>query len=105
MAEVITLKLPIIKGELETLLAGHYKKVKCDRYWDSHGKKIYTDHWPQLEFKDVDVKIECQHQTCYGKPYDVWTMYINGKKEMEIEGYKSLYHGSLLKVDAPTGHG
>ena len=47
--------LPVEELGDEVLYKGHFKTVKIDRYWDSHGRKIYDDEeWPCQVLKDVD---------------------------------------------------
>lgn len=100
----ITIELPVEKLGDEILYKGHFKTVKIDRYWDSHGRKIYDDEeWPCQVLKDVDVEIINHKQTCYGSRWDWWELKINGEKWGSIEGY--LARKTIIHIDAPTGHG
>lgn len=99
-----TIKLDVVKEGDVLLYEGHFKKVKIDRYWDSHGRKIYDDEaWPCQELKDVDVKIVNHKQTCDGIRWDYWEMFIDGKSWGGIEGYHA--RKTVIHIDAPTGHG
>lgn len=88
MAEMRTIKVPTeILGE-ETLLKGHTKRIKIDRYYDLHGQKIYDDDEPCEDLKgEFDFEIKCLKRLCYGSRFDVWRLYINGKEHCGIDGY------------------
>ena len=96
--------LPVEELGDEVLYKGHFKTVKIDRYWDSHGRKIYDEEeWPCQVLKDVDVEIINHKQMCYGDRWDWWELKINDEKWGTIEGY--LARKTIIHIDAPTGHG
>lgn len=103
--EATTIELPTQVHGTEVLLEGHFKKVKVDRYWDSHGRKVYWDDCPVLTFQDVDVKIVCTYRTVSGIDWDLWTLYIDGEETCSIEGYRVSPKRTSVTIDAPTGHG
>lgn len=106
--EATTFQLPIKELGDEVLWEGHYKKVKMDVYWDSHGQKVYHDSHPCREFTDADVKIVCHKRVVdWGdgntEPWDNWELFVNGNSEGMIEGYDA--KKTIIKIDAPWGAG
>lgn len=107
-AEATTFQLPIKQLGDEVLWEGHYKKVKMDVYWDSHGTKFYSDSHPCREFTDADVKIVCHKRVVdWGdgntEPWDNWELFVNGESQGSIEGYDA--KKTIIKIDAPWGAG
>lgn len=101
---IVTIELPMKTLGEETLLKGHTKRVKIDRYYDMHGKKIYTDEEPCEDLKgEFDFEIRCTKRECYGDRYDLWTLYLNGKKKCSIESYH--LQKTQLKVSDCWGAG
>lgn len=106
--EATTFQLPVKQLGDEVLWEGHYKKVKMDVYWDSHGTKFYSDSHPCREFTDADVKIVCHKRVVdWGdgntEPWDNWELFVNGESQGSIEGYDA--KKTIIKIDAPWGAG
>ena len=105
LVECETFKLPITKLDDEVLVDQFFNNIEIDRYWDSHGQKVYDkEHWPCEVLKNKHIKIINHKQICYDDiNYDNWELQINDTKWGSIEGYRVL--GNLIEIDAPTGHG
>lgn len=104
---ITTYEIPTRVIGTETLWEKDVKKIKFDRYWDSHGKKVYWDDEPCWEVGPCHVRIDVEHRIHFEKlKMDVWRMYINGKEvQGGIEGYNYSGKTGLLKIDAPFGSG
>lgn len=109
MSEVTTFQLPVKQLGDEVLWEGHYKKVKMDIYWDSHGQKVYSESHPCREFTEVDVKIVCHKRVVdWGDgsdpvPWDEWKLFVDAKSVGPIEGYNA--KKTVIHIDAPWGAG
>jgi len=105
---VITYKIPTKIVGTEVLWERDVKKIKFDRYWDSHGKKVYwEDDHPCWKCGPCHVRIDVEKRIYYEDMEDeIWRMYINGKEvKGGIQGYHYLPKSGLLKIDAPFGWG
>ena len=104
--QVETVKVPITKLGDEVILDRFFSTIQIDRYWDSHGQKVYDkEHWPCETLKDKHIKIINHKQVAYDDiNYDDWELQIDNIKWGSIEGYRIL-SGNHIEIDAPTGHG
>lgn len=104
---VITFDIPTKSVGTEVAWEGDVKKIKFDRYWDQHGRKVYCDEEPCWVCGPCHARIVTEKLIRFEDMEDeIWHLYINDKEvKGGIEGYKFLPKSGLLKIDAPFGAG
>lgn len=85
---VTTFEIPTKIVGTETIWEKDVKKIKFDRYWDSHGEKVYwKDDHPCWTCGPCHVRIDAEKRIYYEYIEDeIWRIYINGK---EVKGGNS----------------